>query len=250
MMTTLRDYKPSPPKVLLAGEMGTGKTLLATTPGARALVLDLNNGLTSCRLFKDKFTQDRLSCEVKQCWEQGKPAVAFQRTLAYVQEFAKKPSHEVLVVDGLDDLAESALAGILMGAGKWDEKNVDKVTKPDWGAAIALVERIMYRIKSLPTVVIMTAHTKLVEVDGELHTALAVYGKNLGGKIEGMFDEVWCTKVTGAGDKRRFVLQTISTGGVKCKTRHQLPNDTDMNKGLVAILAEAGYEWQKGEVGK
>jgi len=243
-MTTLKDYNPSPPKVLLAGEMGTGKTLLATTPGARALVLDLNNGLTSCRLFKDKFTADRLSCEVKQCWELGKPGAAFSRTLAYVQEFAKKPSHEMLVIDGLDDLADGALASILVNASKWDEKSVDKVTRTEWGAAIALVERVMYRIKSLPTVVVMTAHTKLVEVDGNLRTALAVYGRNLGGKLEGMFDEVWCTKVTGSGAARKFLLQTISTGGIKCKTRHQLQNDTDMNLGLVEILSRVGYKWQ------
>ena len=59
-MTSLKDFEPGSLKILLLGPSGSGKTCLATTLGERAVVLDLNNGLASAKLFQDKWLPRRL----------------------------------------------------------------------------------------------------------------------------------------------------------------------------------------------
>ena len=242
MSPKLGEYTASYPKIILAGRTGSGKTLLATTLGARSLVLDLNNGLSSAARFKDAHTATRAQCDVKCCWDAGKPDAVWKRTLSYIQEFERKPMHEALVIDGLSDLAEAAMGSILIGGGKWSEDNASKQTQADWGAAIGLMTRLMYRIKVIKAVVILVAHVRDDELKGKNVERLAVYGKGtLAPLIEGIFDEVWYTNVTGLGDKRKFELQTVSTYTTQCKTRRQLPDGTNMNVGMGKILEMIGW---------
>lgn len=243
MSALLRDYEPGWPKVLLIGPAGSGKTLLATTLGPRALVLDLNNGLASAKTFQDKFTAQRLLCEVKPVWDAVEPDAIWTRTVRYVQDFCKQPTHKALVVDSLSDLTDAALGAVLKAGGKWSEDKSGKTTQADWGTAITQVERLLYRLRSIGAVLVMTAHTKTKVIDGDEVETIGVYGSNLPKSIEKMFDEVWYTKVVGYGEKRRFLLQTITTGGVRCKTRRQLPDGSDMNEGMDALLKKIGWEW-------
>ena len=248
-MTTLADYKAGHPKILLLGRVGSGKSLLATTLGKRCLVLDMNNGLVSAQRYKDKFSAQRLECEVKNCWDAGKPDAMWARCVAYIQSFCAKPSHEALVIDGLTDLAMAALGSQLQGSGKWDESSIASIAQKDWGNGIMLLQRVMYRLRSVPAVVVLIAHTKLVSVGKPPDTVdqerISVYGKNLGNDIMSLFDEVWYTNVTGGGTNRKFQLQTVTSSGVQCKTRRQLPNNTDMNIGLPKLLESIGHEWKK-----
>ena len=242
MSPKLSEYTASYPKIILAGRTGSGKTLLATTLGARSLVLDLNNGLSSAVRFRDAHTTTRGACDVKCCWDAGKPDAVWKRVLGYITDFETKPSHEALVIDGLSDLAEAAMGTILIGGGKWDEASATKQTQADWGAAIGLMTRLMYRIKIIKAIVVMVAHVRDDELKGKNVERLAVYGKGtLAPLIEGVFDEVWYTNVTGLGDKRRFELQTVSTYTTQCKTRRQLPDGTDMNVGMPKILEMIGW---------
>ena len=246
MSPKLSEYTASYPKIILAGRTGSGKTLLATTLGARSLVLDLNNGLSSAVRFRDVHTATRGQCDVKCCWDAGKPDAVWKRVLGYVTDFENKPSHEALVIDGLSDLAEAALGAILIGGGKWDEASATKQTQADWGAAIGLMTRLMYRIKTIKAIVVMVAHVRDDELKGKNVERLAVYGKGtLAPLIEGVFDEVWYANVTGLGDKRKFELQTVSSGTTQCKTRRQLPDGTDMNLGLGKILEMIGWPGQQ-----
>lgn len=242
MSPKLGAYTASYPKIILAGRTGSGKTLLATTLGARSLILDLNNGLSSAARFKDSHTATRAQCDVKCCWDAGKPDAVWKRTLSYIQEFERKPTHEALVIDGLSDLAEAAMGAILIGGGKWSEDDASKQTQADWGAAIGLMTRLVYRIKVIKAVVILVAHVRDDEMKGKNVERLAVYGKGtLAPLIEGVFDEVWYTNVTGLGDKRKFELQTVSTYTTQCKTRRQLPDGTNMNLGMGKILEMLGW---------
>lgn len=137
------------------------------------------------------------------------------------------------------------MGSILIGGGKWSEEDASKQTQADWGSAIGLMTRLMYRIKVIKAVVVMVAHVRDDELKGKNVERLAVYGKGtLAPLIEGIFDEVWYTNVTGLGDKRKFELQTVSTYTTQCKTRRQLPDGTNMNLGMGKILEMIGWAGQ------
>ena len=248
-MVELCDYVLSSPKILIMGREGTGKTLLACTPGDKVTFLDMNNGLASARLFQDKFTAARQHVDVVKCWS-DKPGVAWKTFTKKLQEYVKSPLRPILVIDGLTDLAEASLGSVLDANGRWGVESVDKVQQGDWGSAIAGVERVMYMLKGISQLVILIAHTKIALDDGDReYEELGVYGKNLPRTIAKVFDEIWCTKVTGSGASRKFLLQTVSTGTVKCKTRRQLPDGTDMNEGMERLLERMGWRWPEGVAG-
>ena len=244
-MVMLKDAELGSLKVLLIGASGSGKTCLATTLGERALVLDLNNGLASAKLLKDRWTEQRGKCEVLQCWGPGGPSAMWQRTVGYINTFATKPSRPALVIDGLSDLAEASLGHVLQSAGKWDlgATTLKGATQPEWGIAIAQVERLLWTLRSIEALVLLVGHTKLAERDGQMREVLGVYGQNLGGAITKAFDEVWYQKVEGAGSARKYVVQTLSSAGVECKTRRQLPERSDVSVGMDGLLEMIQWKW-------
>ena len=241
----LRDYTPGCPKVILLGPPGSGKTLLATTLGHRAKVLDINNGLASAKLFKDKFTAERQECEVVNCWDSGSPDTVWARTVKEIRNFTDKPSHPALIIDGLTDLAEAALGNVLLGAGKWGEESASSVEQREWGQAIMMMQRLMYRIKSCQAVVVLVAHTATAGAVKREFERLSVYGRNLRPAIAGLFDETWYQKVSGFGTKKTFTLQAVTSGTVECKTRRQLPDGSDVNLGMVKLLELTGFTFEK-----
>ena len=242
-MTTLGDMDVGSLKVLLMGPSGSGKTCLATTLGARATVLDLNNGLASAKMLKDKWTEKRQEVEVKKCWGDGGPEMMWKRTVGYIDSFAKDAKGHALIIDGLSDLTEASLGIVLSMSDKWTVTSPPSTTIAEWGTAIAQLKRLLWKIKSVPSLVVLIGHTQLVEKNKQQKEVLACFGKGLPGDITAAFDEVWYTNATGYGDKRRWELQTLSTGGVECKTRRQLPDSSSMDIGMDGLLRLVKWEW-------
>ena len=243
----LADYDPGSLKVLLLGPSGSGKTTLACTLGPHATVLDINNGLASAKYLKDAHTSARLQIDVRCCWDvgsrergdYGRPDLVWNETVKQIKEYMRKPWRDVLVIDGLTDLTNAALGAVLVRAGKWAE--VISPSQPEWGAAIAQVQRLWYGLMMLKNPVVVVAHTKLVEVDGISKEVLACYGTSLPKDILKGVDEVWYMKVRGMGEKRTYTVQSMSTGGVECKTRRQLRDGMNANVGMVALMKSVGW---------
>ncbi len=243
----LSDYDLGSCKILLIGGPGSGKTCLATTLGPKAVVLDLNNGLASAQTLNDKFQSQRGKCDVKRCWGGG-PDLMWKRTVGYINSFAQAPDRPALVIDGLSDLTGASLGQILTMKGKWTDTDPKNATMQEWGIAISQVQRVLWTLRSMDSLVVVVAHTKQVEQDGVTKDTLSCYGKALPGEICAAFDEIWYLKTIGFGDKRKRIIQTQPTGGTDCKTRRQLPDGSDVNLGLEGLLELVGWEW-KGEEG-
>ena len=259
----LKDAVLSPPKILLLGAPGTGKTVLATTLGHRAVVLDLNNGMASARMHKDKWTVERGECEIKKCWGEGGPEAMWKRAVGYVDSYFNAPERPALVVDGLSDLLESSLGNVLSFKGKWTDTNPPKAGWDEWGTAIAQIKRVMWKLRLMQNVVVVVGHTYLADVPvaGEklaasekerppLKEVISCYGKSLPGDVLAGFDEVWFTRVKGFGSTRKWMLQSVSNAGAECKSRRCLEDGSDMNLGMEGLLAKVGWKWEEKEVKK
>jgi adenylate kinase family enzyme len=244
----LKDYEPGSMKILLLGPSGSGKTCLACTLGARAWVLDLNNGLASATLLRDAHQARRQECEVKNCWGDD-PGAMWRKATSYVDSFIKDGKAEALVIDGMSDLAEAALGMVLSASGKWTTNEVKPTTMQEWGFAIGLIQRLLWKFRTTSKLLVIIAHTRLIEQDDRLKEVLDIYGKSLPGKVLATFDEVWYTKVEGAGATRKYAIQSLSSSGVECKTRRQLPNGVSMDLGMEALLKMVGWTWPSDVAG-
>ena len=70
------DKNHPPPKILIYGDVGCGKTVLALTLGEGAQILDCDMGLRSGFSLQDDFTDARRAVDVKQFPETGMPKIA------------------------------------------------------------------------------------------------------------------------------------------------------------------------------
>jgi hypothetical protein len=261
-MTAIKDIKFLPPKILLMGPYGTGKTALALTLGEYAEVIDLDNGLRTAVGLKDKFTEARLSVEARLCWEERYDiatsfAKAKSNILDVVSSCRKKTyKKKALIVDGLTNLVDCSVRSVCGNQGDPNKKP----TLPVWGMAIGEIENLLIALKSLPIVVVLIAHTFQVIQDGEIDEGetdsatgkkfdskplitevLACSGQKLPGKVTAAFDEVWRMEVQG----NRFCLRSIRLARAPARSRACLPDKTDANLGLVEILKKIDYDITK-----
>ena len=236
----LSEYQFPSLKILLMGPSGSGKTCLATTLGEKATIIDLDGGLASALTLQDKFSEKRKKVEVKECWQGDSPLSLWRKASSYISSW--KGETPVLIVDSLTNLAQYSLGAVLQGTNKWDLNNIKNVSQPEWGVAIAQIERLFWKIRTVPSILIMIAHTARVEVDGKMKEVLSIYGAKLPQKLMALFDEAWFVRVEGYGKNVRRVLQTTSSTGVECKTRRQLPDGTPVDEGMEKILQKIGVK--------
>lgn len=252
-MVKLSEMKRHPPKIILMGGFGTGKTALALTLGERAVVLDCDNGVATGMTLADKFKQERLNVEVKPCWEESADsAIGFSRALSYARSIQKEVKQgkgpEALVVDSFTTLVDMAVRQVLATNGKLGQNPQIQ----HWGLAFIQVETFLTIMKALPIVVIMTAHTMRYEEDGITKKGIACPGTKLPHKVPTYFDEVWVMKIRNLEQgKKAYLIQTQGTESVPARTRYNLPDETDANLGMVEILRLMGYSFpQKPQEGK
>jgi len=245
----LHELQPKPPKILLYGDLGTGKTALALTLGEGTLVLDMDDGLLTGKNLNDGFTKQRQNVEVKQFFEDNpqKTATAFSRLKAYVvglaNDFsAKKIFYRAIVVDSLSSLAEAAVAQVMSNSGRVG--GTPEIQH--WGIAFSEIKQVIGIIRTLPVPVVLIAHeqTKSIGtgVNKEDKLEIAVSGKNMASQIARYFDEIWYMRARpSGGGKNRYVIQTTGDGKIPCRSRACLPNDLDTTVGMWEIIKQCGY---------
>ena len=235
-MVELKDLKLRPPKILLMGTFGTGKTALSTTLGRHAVVIDLDDGLRTALTMKDKFTKDRGLVDVKVCWGQDpKKAMEFDKARSFVNGISDECrggrfKRRALIIDGYSGLADSAVRTVMASSG-------DLEATPQLQPYVKF-ENLLYVVKSLPLVVIVIAHLRRVDIGESSIFELQTPGKKLPQKIPTFFDEVWNAKIRG----QEYVIQTRGTSAMPCRTRAGLQDLTKQNLGMVEILRMIGHD--------
>lgn len=230
-MANAKDLTPGSLKVLLVGDAGTKKTILASTFPDPHFV-DLDDGMLSVRgrdvnyvTIGEKLTTDAdfiaLCCQKDKKLPSKK---AFLKAQALLEHWANTlTANQTLVLDSLTFYTDAALAYVL---------HLECQSKPriqDWGAAQKLVERTLEELNKLPCHVVVTAHRDM-KVDAETQTISYVpqtIGK-LAKKIPAYFDEVWRTTVTpkkkGGETTLIYTIETTKARREDGKTRLNLPS--------------------------
>lgn len=243
-LSELKAKITTPPKILLLGDYGSGKTVLAATVGKYGRFIDLNQGLLSAITVKDEFTQRRLEIDVRQCYESDpNKALAYGIASSYIQScydevINKKTDTKVLIIDGLTDLAEYCMRKVMDGVGKLH----DQPQIQHWGPRDNYLTNLMVLLKAMPIAVILIAHVKRVEVDGVSRYELAMGGQALPPKFPPMFDEVWFLDVIGSTVAPKRVIRTHKDAIYPGRTRAQIPNLTDVSCGMPKLLELCGYK--------
>lgn len=236
------------PHILLWGDVGSGKTALTETLGSRLHLIDLDDGAGTGLSIKDSLLDARRSIDYETFIEPEpyKRATVFPRVREHVIKISNQITlgrwpYQALAMDSLSALADAALQQILHNSGKYG-------LQPEiqhWGMAFNSVLDVMNILRSMPIVVILTAHEQVKTIGSgqtkEDRLELAISGKNMASKISRYFDEIWYTRVMAAGaNKLNYVVQT-SSDVIPCRSRGGLPNFTNVSDGLPKMLEKIGY---------
>ena len=219
-----------------------------TTLGEGLVVFDFDGGLRSALSVQDQWTPRRIECDVKQFIDDD-PAkgIAFVKGQAAILDLVNDCrkgvcKHKGVLIDGMTTMGDAAMRYVQGNSG-----HVGKNPEiQEWGLMITLIKNNFALLRSLPIVVIVTAHEHVYELDKKSVTQIAVPGRKLPGEFAGYFDEVWRTKVKAlGGGKVDFVIQTMPTEGTIARSRSCIPDLVSMNEGMVALLKRMGFDWDQ-----
>lgn len=234
---------------MIYGEVGAGKTALALTLGARAMCIDMDEGLRTGITLQDSFTSDRKAVEVRQFLETNpqKDATAFAKCKSFVYgltaEFQKGRPFEALILDSLSSFAEGALRYIMSNSGQLGKAPEIQ----HWGLAFNEIQNVLAVMRSLPIPLVIIAHeqVKMIGKAGpnqESKLEIAISGKNLPSRICRYCDEVLYMRArpVGAG-KMQYVVQTVGDDKLMARSRSNIPNLTDTKVGMWELMRMMGY---------
>lgn len=237
-MTTLKDLPLKKKKILLYGPVGSGKTALALTLGAKAQILDLDEGLETGRNINDSFKESRMSVDVVQALE-NKTGVSTQfmkakaKILACVNQSIKGTyPFEYFVIDSFTALVEAAVSGVLSNSGKLGEAPEIQ----HWGLAFIEVKNVLLWLRTMPCTVVMLAHEQMKEVDKINQVMIATPGTRMPAEVPRFFDEVLRMQIKNVGGRIGRVLQTKGTSSIRVRSRSNLPDNIDVGLGLPKII--------------
>lgn len=233
-----------PPKILIFGPAGSGKTALTATLGDRLQLLDLERGWTTALTMRDKFTEERAKIDVVECYEEPPQfGGAHDKLVAHISKVQKEIAAGTYKYKALGiDTLTSWVSSIVRKVGKSAQMRIQ-----DWGEIIREVEMVLAAVRALPIIVILNCHDELFEVKkGELvidvRTQISVPTKKLPSNIPVYFDEVWYARVAPkGGGVNEYVLQTVQEPHLIARSRGQLPNKTKSDEGMPELLKKIGY---------
>lgn len=238
-----------PPRILLYGEVGAGKTALSLTLGERAQIADLDGGVRTGVSLKDDFTSHRKAVDLRTFPEPEphKKATVFAKFKNYVYGLGgdiqrKTFTYDALIIDSLSALADSAVHYIMSNSGK-TEGNPEL---QHWGLAFTEIKNVLAVARSLPIVLVVTAHEQVKSIgkgdSKEDKLEIALPGKNLASQICRYFDEIWYLRVRpSGGGKSQYLIQTRGNGAILARSRGGLADMTDTKVGMWELIRQIGY---------
>lgn len=251
----LTDLAPKPLKIIIYGEVGSGKTALVETLGEHLLLADFDDGARTGLGIEDNFKPSRLKIDVKQYLEEDPSSRA--TAFAKFKQFAYGLSGDIkrgafpykaLAIDSLTAFADAAVLNVLANSG--NIKGPPQIQH--WGSAFLEIKNVLAVLRSLPISIILIAHEQVKTVgkgeDREERLQIAVSGQKLPNEICRFFDEIWYLRAKSAGgNKRQYLVQTLGTDNVSARSRASLPNLTDTNVGMVELMKRCGYDITRKE---
>lgn len=241
----LSEVKIKPPKVLLYGPFGSGKTCFAMTGGKYVQYLDMDEGLQSGKKLKDSFTEIRGEIDVLEAHEDDpNRALAFMKARSYIQsisEQCRKGTYpfKILVIDSLTNLHEFCMRMIMSNSGILGQK--PKIQ--NWMMRDIEFINLCLLLKTLPIAVIVIAHQQ-VNVEDEVNVLTPFLpGKSLPNNFFSKFDEILYMKPRLiAGGKTSFTIHNLSTSCITARTRSNFPDKLDVSIGLLKLLEYMEYK--------
>lgn len=262
------DIPPAPPRILLYGPTGVGKSVLAYTLGKRAQCFDFDRGWESGRTTIDLFTQTRREVDIAgPTNKDGHPTgyvdsdpmkptafLAFKKDLIETAKKIRDGTYpfKAIIFDSLTTMFQAAMRNVLFNCGKkWEIQDISSlktfVEIQHWGYVFTDITNVMSIIRSFPLPLVFIAHTQSDVKPGgtERIIELAIAGKNMPDQIPSYFEEFWYMKLVKLeGDKVKRVIQTNSDANISARSRLNIPNLTDTSIGLPAILKLGGFEFK------
>lgn len=243
----LSDIQSVPPKVLLWGLAGSGKTCLTTTLGDDLELINCDPNIRAALMMKDVFSPERAKVDIIANAAGDKPEYGFTRVKNRIYDIhkeiaAKTYKKKVVALDSLTTIGEFAMKSVMLNAGKLADINKLPIpTIPEWGLGIGEVENILALLISLPIPVIVIAHQLRIEIDENTKMIPWALGSKLPDKLPRMFTEIWYSKVskTASGDK--FFIQPKSTSSILARSTC-LTQDEGHEQGMKALLEKVGYK--------
>lgn len=254
-MPLLSEMKTSAPKILLYGSSGSGKSVLATTLGSDADLIDTDGSLLSVKRFNDKWTQTRGQINVLDCLEVDalNSAIAFEKAKSYVHSIAgqcqkKTYPKKALIIDSWTSLCSACIRRVSGMTGSV----VKKLGFNEWGIVVTELENFLFVAKSLPILVVMTAHQMEVPIKtagGEAEeeeltmTKILTPTQKLPDKVSNMFDERWHLEMKEEAGGKLVSRVQVKTGRlIDANTRLNIENNLDASLGLKEILKKGGFD--------
>jgi hypothetical protein len=243
-----RDLKMKPPKLLIYGPHGTGKTgVVAQLSGG--YVIDTDDGMRTALNLKDDFTKYRHEVEFDTFVENPKQPTAWVK----IKECAYKVAREVragtwkydaLGIDSLTRCGQYCTNQVLMQAGR----PLEPPQLQDYNVIVTEIKNFLQLLTSLPILVIVCGHEVPIESDGRTMIKPKSVGQKLPDEVSCMFDEVWHTHIKkGIGANKAnpdFVASWLPSTSHECRTRSGELKEVSMKDlGLRGLLREAGFSY-------
>jgi hypothetical protein len=229
-MANAKNITPNTLKVLLIGDAGTKKTILASTFPDPHFV-DLDGGMLSVRgrdityiTIGEQTTTDPDFLAIfagKNPDKRAKDSM-FLKAQYLIEHWANTlTANQTLVLDSLTFYSEAALNHV-----QRLENNKDM--RQTYGGAQKLIAATFEKLKDLPCNVIVTSHRTLVEeTEGVVSYVPKTAGKSFALALPSYFDEVWRTSVKskrkGGEVEQLFMLETVKGLREQGKSRLNLP---------------------------
>jgi phage nucleotide-binding protein len=202
-------------KVLVYGQPGSGKTMLAATTGGRPLIISAEAGLLSLAGRDIDVVEAQNMESLREIYE-------------YLSKNGDDNKYDWIVLDSISEVAEVVLA---------NEKTVAKDPRQAYGALADTMAMLLRAFRDLPRNVYMSAKLERTKDDatGAMLFSPTMPGLKLGQLLPYLFDEVFVLRVEkdAEGNPQRW-LQTVGDHQYVAKDRSgkldpfELPNLSDV----------------------